>query len=293
MNVCTRIIIVLSFLFTCSTASAQPPGFHHLMKDDEMRELSDEAAALALIHNLSLSTEQREQIRGIAKPVRAEFEEMEEVEQGIRETIIKPRLRKVIEDLKAGKEPTPPADIKKDEIEALRGQMAALFVQADQAYEAVLALLSPEQQERLRNFRLEEYLGPIHAMHPRRLLHMEPVKMLQEIRNASPEEIDRLVQMMTERQGFRRSPPGSEKRHSLRNEKVRMLAEFIRKIHVMPQEEFEEKVQILQEEVEALKPRRGDSRKGRDRDRRDHGRDSRRGFGPKRIVLSEAFYEAL
>ncbi len=295
MNLYIRIIMVMSVLLFCAPANARPPGFHHFMKDQEIRELSTEAAALALIHHLSLSTEQREQVKEILKPIRAEFDQMEAAEQNVRENIIKPRLRQVIEALKADKAHVPPDDVKKDEIETLRGQVASLFAQTDQAYEAVQAILSQEQQERLRDFRLETYLGPIHAMHPKKLLRLEPVKMLHEIHDAPQEEIDHLIQRMTERKGPRKHMQRPGKGKKQREEKVRMFAALIRKINAMPQEEFEEKFNLLQAELETLRPHRGHGQgKVGERGRRDHdGRGKRGDFGTKRIMMSESFYEAL
>ncbi len=292
MNRFTQIIIVFTALFFCTSAQARPPAFPHFMKDQEIRELSTEAAALALIHHLSLSVEQREQIKGILKPLRTEFDQIGKAEQDVRERIIKPRLRQVIEALKAGREPDPD-DLKRDELETFRGQMATLFTQTDQAYEAVQALLDQEQKEKLRDFRLEAYLGPIHAMHPKRLFHMEPIKMLNEIHEASPEEIDRLIQKMTRPRGPRTDMGRAGKRQERREEKTRLLAELIRKINAMPQEEFEKKVELLPAELQALMPHHGSKGKVCSRSRCGRKAGKRGEFGTKRIMMSKSFYEAL
>lgn len=293
MKTITGAIVGLSIVLGYSLATAMPPGFPPFMDDQELRELSSEAVSLALIHDLALTPEQREEMKQILKPIRGEFDLMRKAERKFRDEHIKPRLRQIISDLKAGRDPAPCKAEEAADMEAFRSQMAGLFVRADQAYGKIRDLLGPEQQSRLEDFRFQEYMGPTHMMHAGKLLSMEPMKLIQEIHGYSQEEIDRLVREITRREEAHERFESEEEREGLRDEKVQMLIDLIKRIHAMPQSEFDEKAELLKQEMKALSP--GSVGAGRDR---RHGRRrpspfGQRGFDTRRIVLSASFYESL
>jgi len=297
-----------SVLFCCPLAYANPPGFIPFEPDEEMRELMEQATALALIHDLALTPEQRKEIQQILQPVQEEKQSLQEGERAFRDQRIKPRLRQVIADLKAGRDPAAsPSAEAVDEMEVLRPRMAGLFLRLDQAYEAVTACLTPAQRERLRTFRFEEYIGPMPAMHPAKLLGMEPVELLEAIRNASPEEIDAMVQRM-ERKRERRAGPGDGKSRPRRARVERKMASFVelvRQIHDMPQADFDARKEQLEKELAALTappppppggpPGPGGPAGGRNGPPPPPNPSGgmAKGMNVKRILFSQAFYDSL
>jgi Spy/CpxP family protein refolding chaperone len=301
--------ITAAVIFLCFfSAAAANPGVFPFEPDKEIRGLLEEATALALIDYLALTPDQRTEIKRILKPVHEEMEQMKAEEIKVREERIKPRLRQVIQDLKAGRDPasTPPEDVV-ESMTTVRTRMAALFTKANQAYGEITALLTPAQQERLRGFRFEEYIGPMPDMHPRRLLGMDPVKFIEEIRNSSQEEIEAMVGQIEQRHEARREfmgKAGKGARGEARDRKMQSFVALVKEIHAMPQDEFEAKVEQLKTEVEAATPR---SRPGRGPGPRppgpppfmSPGPDGKPGslvnkkFNTKRIIFSPSFYEAL
>jgi len=266
---------------------AMPPGPPPFLQDEELLRLSSEASALALLHRLSLTAEQRGQIKSILEPVRAEFERAEKAEKKFLDEQVKPRLRQIITDLKAGRNPAPPSDRQKEQIDALRSQLAPLLVKADQAFEKILALLRPEQQEVLWDFRFEEYLGPVRPVHPSRLLGMEPEKLVREIRSAPQDEIDQLLRDVVQR-------PHAGPADDPRAEKARMFIDLIQKIRAMPKSEFDAKAKTLEQELAALKPPPPPGPGRREGpDLQLPYRSAKPVFDVKRILLSQSFFEAL
>jgi hypothetical protein len=213
-----------------------------------------------------------------------------------RDDRIKPRLHQVIKDLKAGRDPAAtPSEQVVTEMTAFRTRMAGLFLKTDQAFQAITALLTPAQQERLQDFRFEEYMGPMPAMPPGRLLGMEPGELLREIRSASPEEIDGMVQQMEQRRDRMTERAENEKRAERMDRKIRQFADLVRQIHSMPQQEFDARQEQLKQELEVLSPPRPgpDGRRGGPRPPKPPPPFADKGFDTKRIVFSKAFYEAL
>jgi len=295
MKTVSGMFIALAVLFCCSPANGVSPGFFPFEPDEEMRGLVSRATALALIHDLSLTTDQREEIKQTLKPVHEDIELLKKEERSFRDEKIKPRLRQVIEDLKAGRDPTATRSEKNvEEMDAMRTRMTGLFQKTDQAYQAITALLTPAQQERLRDFRFSKYMGPFPAMHPARLHGMKPVELLNEIRNASQEEIDARVLEMGRIRDERRGASREGKRMERREQKIQSFMDLVQQIHDMPQAEFDAKKEQLKKELKALSPPRPGP--GGDRGHRHRPKTTPfmgKGFDTKRIVFSQAFYESL
>ncbi len=288
---CTIMAVIAPF--GISPANAMPPDFPPFMLDNDLRDLSSEAVSLAIIHHLSLTPDQRTEIKQILTPLRAEFDLMKSKDGEFQDTYIKPRLNQIISDLKAGKDPDPPLEQNMAVHEAFRSQMAALLAKAHQAFEEISALLSPEQQEQLQSFRFEEYLGLPPIMHPRRLLDMEPVELIRQIRDYSPEEIDQLAEMVSHRQQAMKSLGVRKEHRQHKEDRIQMFISLIKKINEMPQSEFDAKAQLLQEEIEALSPPHHGPGKSRGRPGPPSPPFMKKGFDTKRIIMSEPFYEAL
>jgi len=288
-------IAVLSWLCCSPAASAMPHGFPPLLEDVEMRDLVSQVAALGLLHDLALSPEQREQIKQVLTPVRAECEAMQKAERKFRDEQLKPRFKRVIADLKAGRDPAPPAEPKGIEGETLRSRMAAMRVKSDRAYEQIAALLSAPQQEKLRDFDLARYLGTPPGLHPRGLICRDPAGLIQEIRGSTQEDLDLIVQRLSRRAEARRGSGPAGEPDPAREEKIRMFIELVKKIHAMPQAEFDARAEALQQELAELAPasaRRGKCDRG-ERPGPRGGSSSKGGFEVKRILLSESFYDSL
>jgi hypothetical protein len=311
------VALVLFGLFSAAQAMPPPGGPPPFLGDEELRGLFSEATALALIHDLALTPEQRGKIKGILKPVRADFDLMDKEEKSFREEQIKPRLKQVIADLKAGKNPVPATEVKAPNMEALRSRMAALRVKADQAYEGFVLLLSSDQKEKLRNFRFENYLGPLPGMQPERLPGMEPLQLIREVRGYSQEELEKRIEEIESHEAARPPPPGEKESSGLREQRVKIFIDLLRKIHDMPQAEFEAKTELLEQELAELSPPPPHGPEG------DRGPPSppeagpvpppgggpggdsepppppgpppcmKRGFDPQGVVFSKSFYEAL
>lgn len=286
---------VVVFLICGAPSRASTPEFFPFQPDEEMMELVSRAAALALIHDLALTAEQRGEIRRILKPLRDEIDRLQEEEEAFRNERIKPRLRKVIEELKAGRDPAAALSAEsEEEMSAFRDRMAGLLTKSDRAYRSVQAVLTPAQQERLRGFRFEEYIGPLPRKRPAGRLGMEPEALILEIRTASPEEIDALVARIERRREARKEAAGNGKRAARVDRKVEKLVDLVKQIHAMPQEAFDARREQLRMELDLLSPP-GPGPAGRHGPGRPPGAggfaDS--GFGAKRILFSKAFYEAL
>jgi hypothetical protein len=305
MKIFARVITAVSVLFCCSLAVAGPPGFFPFEPDDEMRTLIGEATALALIDNLALAPDQRTEIKRILSPVHEEIGRMKEEEKQFRDDRIKPRLRQVIQDLKAGRDPasSSPEDVVA-QMTAVRTRIAALFTMSNQAYGEIQGVLTPAQQERLRSFRFEEYIGPMPGMHPRKMLGMDPVKLIEEIRNSSQEEIDAMVLQIEQGREARKAFAGKAGRGAARDRKVQVFMDLVQEIHAMPQSEFDARTEQLKKEIEAVTPGRrpggGPGSKSPERSPfMNSGAEGRpsppmgKGFDVKRIIFSEPFYEAL
>jgi|GEM_PF-3014622 len=279
-------------LFAFSLANAMPPHpSPPFMDDKELRDLTSEAASLALIHRLALTPEQGTEMKQILEPIRAEFESMEAAEKEAREAFIKPRLRQIIADLKAGKDPALSGDDSGEGPEAIRSRMVGLLVKEAEAFRKIKALLSQDQQEQLRDFRFfEEYMETTGPLDPRKLLRMEPLELLQKIRESSSEDVDRLAQDVAAKRAVRETFEGDSKRDKRLGQKLELLVELVQKIHAMPQSEFDAKAKLLEQELEALSASpRGDKRRRGPRPPR---------FGPggldaRGIIFSKSFYDAL
>jgi len=295
------VLLAGAVLICCPLAYGKPPGFFPFEPDPEMRELLEQATALALIHDLALTPEQRNEIKQILRPVQEEKQGLEEQERAFRDQRIKPRLRQVIEDLKAGRDPAAsPSQEAVEEMESLRPRMAALFLKIDRAGDAVSACLTPAQRERLRGFRFEEYVGPIPAVHPAKRLGMEPGELIDEIRGASPEEIDALVRRA---ERVRDRPPGpwegTGNRRARMERKLESFAELVRQIHDMPQADFDARKEQLEKELAALAPPPppppgppgGTAPPPPAPAKSPEARD--RGVNVKRVLFSRAFYDSL
>jgi hypothetical protein len=288
-------LVVLFVLFCRSLAAGNPPGFFPFEPDEEMRSLISQATALALIHNLALTPDQRKEIKRNLEPVQAELQEVQKEEMKFRDDRIKPRLRQVIQELKAGRDPAAtPSEQVVTEMTAFRTRMAGLFMKTRQAFQGITALLTPAQQERLRDFRFEEYLGPMPPLPPGRLLGMEPGELLREIRSASPGEIEGMVEQMERRRERMTDRAENGKRAERMDRKVRQFADLARQIQSMPQEEFDARQEQLTQELNALSPPRpGPDGRGDPRPPTRPPPFGEKGFDTKRIVFSKAFYEAL
>ena len=289
-------LAVLSVLCCSSAARAMPPpGFPPFLDDEEMRGLISQAAALALIHDLALTPEQREQIKGILEPVRAEIEDMRKAEKTFRDEHLKPRLKQAIADLKAGRKPAPPAADRGTDDQTLRSRVATVRVKSDQAFEQIKGLLSAEQREKLKDFDIEKVLGHPVGLRPHRLLCREPAKLIEEIRGYSQEDLDRLVERLSRRAEARRASGPEGEPDPVRDEKIKLFIELVKKIHAMPQSEFDAKAEALKQELAALSPAPGPGGRGDGGERRGHrhGPFPKRVFDGKRIIFSESFCDSL
>ena len=296
MRSITGTLAVLSALFFCAPADAVSPGFFPFQPDEEMLELISQAAALALIHDLALAPDQRAQIKRILAPVRGEIDRLQVEERALRDDRIKPLLLRIIEDLKAGRDPAQtPSEESMEEMTAFRARMAGLFLKTDGAYQAVTAVLTPAQQERLGTFCFQEYMGPMSTrVRPGSRLGMEPEDLIQQIRSASPEEIEAMVVRMERRRGVREGLRVTGRRSPAMDRKIETFAALVRQIHAMPQEEFEARADRLRVELDSLSPPGPgpEGRMGPGRGPRSGGFMGR-GFDTKRILFSKAFYESL
>ena len=302
MKACTGVLTLTFMLILTVSASAEPPGSSPFlspppfMMDKELNQLGSEAAALALLHELKLNAEQKGTIKEILQPVRARFARMETEEANMRESVMKARLRQIIADLKAGRDPAPPPKTPPPNLSVMRNRMATLVATTNEAYEKVQGLLTAEQRQTLNSFRFEKYVVPFRVMPPGGVHDVDPVEMIEQIRGASGEELAILVERIRERgRPGGPPPPGGREPDPSRQERVEMFAALLVKIHDMPQDEFDRKVETLKQELSAISPGPGDRPPPPPDGRGPRGPEDpmKKGFDPKSIVLSRAFYDAL
>jgi len=280
------LVLISTVVLFASTALAGPgrSGGHRFFPiDEELRQLHHEATALALIHDLELTTEQRSGIKEILGSVRPEFESAERALAEVTEREIKPRLRRVIAELEAGRDPRSIEGESSSAFSGLQVLELDLRSKADEAYESATALLTPEQRDRLDTFDPHVYTGFRPGPGPSVFDKKDPMESIRHIRDVPQEEFDRFVEHLLargpERNGKNRQSPG-------RMERKEALVDLMMQVRSMSQEDFDRQADKIQEEIQAAMPR------GRG------GSGMRRGGGGRQhllrmILFSETFIDAL
>ncbi len=246
------------------------PGMPGFMGDAENASLRMQAVSLALVRHLSLTEEQKTQIKSELEPLQAELTELREMEDNWRNNVVKARLEQIIRDLKADKDPTPP-DAKEQELfYEMHQKRFAQRDRVDEAFDNIVSMLTDDQKQKLWGFDPREYLGFHPTLKPGMLLQENPMEVIHAIRNASDKEFV----LMKERLSFFKERPGrkgrSEAKSKRHEKRVEKLVELMTSLREMSDDQFEAQAEKLEKDLAALLP----GKRGR---RGHHG-----GFGMKR-----------
>jgi len=283
--------------------------------DPEMHELRTRAWSLALLHQLDLDAEQRDQAREILSPFRAELDVARKKMEAWRDNWMKPRLENVITSLEAGRLPEPPQAEAREAFRELRRNRTDLEIQAEAVVRRLENILTDSQLTALREFHPRAYIGFGPDRSGLRFFFSgEPLDTIRAIRTVPEEDfealLDKLHQRMEAGGPEKRGRHGrmmSPERREMRQERVQQMIEMMREIRDMPEEEYASRLETLEEEFASLLPsgkhggkpgmmRGGKGGHGMGEKGPMHGRGKHRGKGGRilnQILFSNAFFEAL
>lgn len=232
--------------------------------DEELHKLQAEAMSLALIHHLQLNKSQRGEIKKILKPLRPEIDEMIKQGETWHDGPMKQRMRHIISDLKAGRQPREVSSDLAAKHQQMQQQGMGLKLKTDKAMKEIMGQLTVKQVEGLENFDPKKYVGFKFLFNPGKLRDMEPVEMLKEIRSMPQAQFDMLMSQMENRLEKKSKQNEAAKGEGQRvgfNQKMRIerhkaLVEMMQEVRKMKKVEFEAQLGRLEKDLEELWPMR-------------------------------------